>query len=101
LATVSDDRLLKLWRLPDGTEEFSIVAHTGSVHSVTFSSDGRTIATGGEDRRIKLWHTETGQPLGSLLEERQGFGKLQFTSDGQRLVGQTLDDVLIVYDASP
>jgi WD40 repeat protein len=80
---------------------FSIVAHTGWVHTVAFSPDGRTIATGGGDRRIKLWHTETGQPLGSLLEERQGFEKLQFTRDGQRLVGKSLDDTLIVYDASP
>jgi WD40 repeat protein len=100
LATVSDDRLLKVWRLPDGVEAYSIVAHPGAVNSVAFSPDGRTLATAGQGEAVKLWHVETGQPLGKLIDERAEFWKVQFTTDGQRLVGEFRDGSMVVYDAS-
>ncbi|MCA9071241.1 MAG: hypothetical protein KDA84_20075, partial [Planctomycetaceae bacterium] len=99
LATVSGDRLLKLWNIETGKEVYSIAAHRDAVWSVAISPDGRTIATAGRDNLIKLWHTATGQPLGELPQERWSFGKIIFSSDGRKLVGRSGAEI-VVYDAS-
>jgi WD40 repeat protein len=100
LATVSHDRLLKLWRTDSGEEILSIVAHRDRIHSVAVTPDGRTIATAGDDKIVKLWHTATGQPLGALIPESHDFEKIEFGSDGRTLVALLNSGRVIVYDAS-
>ncbi|MGE4003053.1 MAG: protein kinase [Planctomycetaceae bacterium] len=101
LATVSHDRLLKVWRLSSGEPVYSVVAHRGHVNSVAFAPDGRTIATAGADDLVRLWHAETGQPLGNLATERQDIFSVGFTTDGSRLVARVGRKLIVVYDASP
>ncbi|HSG71246.1 MAG TPA: hypothetical protein VLA12_12575, partial [Planctomycetaceae bacterium] len=101
LATVSHDRLLKLWRTDSGAEILSIVAHRDRIHSVAVTPDGRTIATAGDDKIVKLWHTDTGQPLGSLIPEQNDFKKILFGSDGLTLSALFGSSRVIVYDAAP
>jgi eukaryotic-like serine/threonine-protein kinase len=101
LASVSNDRLLKLWRPATGEQVYSIVAHRDGIETVAFSPDGRTIATAGEDRQVKLWHTATGQPLGSLPKEERDIWQVQFSGDGRHLVASVGNYQIVVYDASP
>lgn len=104
IATVSSDRLLKLWNVETGEEIDTIVAHADDVSAVAFSPDGRTMATVGHDHQIKLWHTATRQPLGGWSLGPDRAVKAMFGSDGIRLatVNRALrGDRLIIYDASP
>jgi WD40 repeat protein len=100
LATVSHDRLLKIWTLADAKERFSIVAHRDRMKAVAFTPDGRTIATAGIGGQVKLWHAATGQPLGALPKETGTIYELQFSRDGSRLVAQVGRAGFAVYDAS-
>jgi WD40 repeat protein len=47
-----------------------MAGHTNLIWSVSFSADGRTIASGSQDERIKLWDVEAGECLKTLRAER-------------------------------
>jgi WD40 repeat protein len=49
------DKTIKLWRVSDGSLVRTLTGHTDSVWSVSFSPDGRLLASGSRDNTIKLW----------------------------------------------
>ncbi len=100
LATVSHDRLLKIWDSTSGEERFSVVAHRSRIGSVDFSPDGQTIATAEARGAVKLWHAATGQPLGAVTTETSSNRKIRFSSDGRKLAHRLADGRIVVYDAT-
>ena len=73
LASASSDGIVKLWdakRLDkkrlDEKQEARLTLRTrvpGPSLNVTFSPDGRRLATGGEENTVKIWDVETGREL--------------------------------------
>jgi WD40 repeat protein len=54
VASASVDNHVRLWRLSD-KQTIAIFKHSGEVHCVTFSTDGRHILSGGADEKISKW----------------------------------------------
>ena len=48
-------------------EFHAVFSHAGTVRSVAFSPDGKTVITGSEDKTARLWDAATGQPIGQTL----------------------------------
>lgn len=61
-----NDSTVHVWSLPSGEELYALQGHTEGVLCVSFSADGRQIATGSNDRTIKLWSADTGQEVSTL-----------------------------------
>lgn len=59
---------LKLWDLKTGKELWTRGGHSGTVGSLVFSADGKTLASSGGvfDGKVKLWDVAAGTDLGTL-----------------------------------
>jgi WD40 repeat protein len=76
---------VEIWDLTANHERIVVGAHAGGTPGVTFSPDGKFLATAGKDRRVRIWDPATGV----LKHELPGFsGEVEtvaFSSDGKLL----------------
>ena len=69
------------------------------VTSVSFSHDGRRLASGSEDKTLRLWDVETQKALGApLTGHTQGVTSVSFSHDGRRLASGSQDNTLRLWD---
>jgi WD40 repeat protein len=50
-----------LWDTQSGNEKQRLIGHNASVMAVTFSSDGKLLASGSMDKTVKIWNIEAGK----------------------------------------
>jgi len=93
---------IKLWDTSNWTELMSLHdrASTGMDSCVTFSPDGKRIAsTGGEDDQIKVWDTVTGQGIWSIWGHDYYAYSVSFSADGKFLASGG-DNEIKIWDAA-
>jgi WD40 repeat protein len=73
---------------------------TGTVLSVVFSPDGRTVATTADDGSVALWAVATGAERESFLGHASGAASGAFSPDGQTLYSAGQDGTVIVWDVA-
>ena len=61
--------------------------HSDTISSVTFSPDGRVLASGSWDNSIKLWDAATGTELRTLKGYTVPVRSVAFSPDGRTLAG--------------
>ena len=72
-----------------------LYGHTDSVWSVTFSPDGRVLASGGADGTLRLWNVATHQPLGDPISDHTGdVYSVAFSPDGKVLARASADGLI-------
>ena len=74
--------------------------HTGSVTAVTFSPDGRTLASASDDQTVLLWDARTHKQLGAPLRGHTGsVTAVTFSPDGRTLASASDDQTVLLWDA--
>ena len=92
----------------------TLVGHRYTVHSVAFSPDGKTLASGSEDNTIILWDTTTGEhtrtlasptgpfvePTDTLVGHTDTVYSVAFSPDGRTLASSSEDSTVLLWDTT-
>ena len=92
LVALSENYTVKLWDIATLRELPTLkVPNSGAFLSqgdafITFSDDGKRIATGGIDTDMIVWETETGKRLSNLSGRTNMAYNVAFSADGNELI---------------
>jgi serine/threonine protein kinase len=78
----------------------TLSGHTGSVRSVAFAPDGRTLASGSSDRTIKLWDVASGREVRTLSGHTDDVWSVAFAPDGRTLASGADDNTIKLWDVA-
>jgi WD40 repeat protein len=76
---------VKVWDAQSGGELLTLKGQKRFVNAVTYSPDGKRLATLSRDNSVKVWDAQTGQELLSLPVQIRAGGAVAFSPDGKRL----------------
>ena len=89
---------IRLYDAQTGEELDLLIGHAGIVNSVSFSPDGRTLASGGFDATIRLWDVRTGELLRILTGHTDDIDGISFSPDGRTLASGGFDATIRLWD---
>ncbi|MFN6029248.1 MAG: TIR domain-containing protein [Dolichospermum sp.] len=84
--------------LNQGREKNSLEDHDGEVLSISFSPDGKTLASGGLDYSIRLWNVETGKKISTIQRDGGTIKSLSFSPNGKTLAFGGNDETIKLWD---
>ncbi len=113
IASAGRDRTVKVWDAVSGQETLTLKAsdagsgqetltlkgHDHDVTSVTFSPDGKRMATAGWYMTVKVWDAVSGQETLSLKGHNRDVRSVAFSPDGKRIASASDDGTVKVWDA--
>jgi WD40 repeat protein len=73
--------------------------HEKDIHGLTFSPDGRRIATHSADQTLRVWDGQTGTQLAVLRGHTASVWCISYSPDGLRIASGSYDGTIRVWDA--
>lgn len=80
------------------SEIMTLRGHLGSVQSVSFSPDGKLLASGGVDKTVKIWDVATGKIIRSMRGHAKGVTTVFFSPDGKFVMSGSKDKTVKVWN---
>ena len=113
LATASMDKTVKIWRieipetmlkqekLPQTLKVIllkTLKGHSNQVNTVSFSPDGKILASASSDQTIKLWEVKEGTLLETLNGHKQSIWRVNFSPNGKIIASASSDKSVKLWD---
>ena len=93
-----------LWDVATGEQEHTLIGHTDSILSISFSPDGSRLASSANETTVQMWDVTTGEQkqtfvFQDLPNRRNSVGDVAFSSDGSILVCSMWEGPIYLWDA--
>jgi dipeptidyl aminopeptidase/acylaminoacyl peptidase len=88
----------KVWEAANGRELLTLKGHTGMVNSVSWSPDGKLLATASWDGTAKVWEVASSQQLLTLKGHTDWVWSVCWSPNGKRLATGSRDGTGKVWD---
>ncbi|KAK7419080.1 hypothetical protein QQX98_003582 [Neonectria punicea] len=90
---------IKIWDFESGSCLHSLEGHDDDVFMVTFSANGKWLASTSGDETIRIWDPKEGICLQTLeASHREVFRSIAFTEDGEKLASASSDGSIYIWD---
>ena len=97
---LSSDQKVRLWQVDSGVEIRALTGHQNWVRSVTFSPDGRTLASASDDNTIRFWQVDSGVEIRALTGHQNWVLSVAFSPDGKTLASASSDNTVRLWDVA-
>lgn len=97
-ATGFVDAPIGVWDAETGKRISRLEGHTGWVGELTFSRDGRWLASAAADQTIRLWETSQWTEARVLRGHEDEVCTVAFTPDGRMLASGSKDGAVLLWD---
>ena len=87
-----------LYNIAIGEDKHILKGHPDFITSMSFSPDGKTLASGSKDRTIYLWDVETGKHKYTLTGHPESITRVSFSPDGKILISIGEDKTIYYWD---
>ena len=91
---------ISVWHIRTKQLKTTLTGHMNDVHSIVFSPDGKTIASGSADETIRLWDAATGQHRATFTGHSGIVASLAFSPDRQILASGSFDGTVRLWELS-
>lgn len=98
LASVGQDRNVRLWNPQLGQAKLILPGHLDFVSTVAFSPDGQFLISGSYDRTIKQWDLKTGPKIRTFVGHSRSVTTVAIHPQGQILASGSDDCTVKLWD---
>jgi hypothetical protein len=77
------------------------MGHTAYIQWISFSPDGRYLASASSDHSARIWNTATGAELATLRGHADAVNRVAFSPDGRHLASASSDRTVKIWDVRP
>ena len=87
-----------MWDVKTGVHKRTLKGHTTFVWSISFSPDGKTLASGSRDKTIRLWDVKTGMHKRTIRGHTDEILSVSFSPDAETLASGGWDATIRLWD---